>query len=394
MSFTGLYVPLVTPFTAAGELDLNALEALAHDVLVGGAAGIVALGTTAETATLTSAERQRITDVCADVCGQRGAPLIVGTGSNSTAASIDMLADLDPRVSAGLAVVPYYSRPSEDGVVEHFRQLALASAVPLLVYNVPYRTGRSLGADTLCRLAQIPNIVGFKHTVGGVDDATIAFLSAMAPDVTVLAGDDLYAGALLALGASGAILACANVATRDYADLITAWRDGPIDYARRLSNQLVPLARALFAEPNPVVIKAVLAAQGALAVPTSGYRYWPPARQPPQPLSNVAHPNETDERTGRSRSSRPDPTSDAARRQPTGDTPKRPLVHGRPPPTRRMFSDTTHRARNCLGLPATPRLSTTGVIGGGRGSPVSVTGAGDAPWAGCVGRTARDHSAW
>lgn len=264
MSLTGLFVPLITPFTATDELACGALEKLAHDVLDDGAMGIVALGTTAETATLTSAERRRIVDVCAGVCLQRGAPLIVGTGTNSTTASVDTLAELDPRVTAALAVVPYYSRPSEDGVVEHFRRLAAASPVPLLVYHVPYRTGRPLGADTLGRLARIPNVIGFKHAVGSVDEATVAFMGSMPSDVAILAGDDLYAGPLLALGATGAILACANVAARPYADLITAWRDGPIDHARRLGNRLVPLARALSAEPNPVVIKGVLAASGRI----------------------------------------------------------------------------------------------------------------------------------
>jgi 4-hydroxy-tetrahydrodipicolinate synthase len=194
MSLTGLFVPLVTPFTAADELASEALEALAHAVLDGGAAGIVALGTTAEPATLTSAERRRVVDICAGVCVERGAPLIVGTGSNSTAGSVDLLADLDPRATAALTVVPYYSRPSEEGVVEHFRRLADASPVPLLVYNVPHRTGRSLGAGTLTRLAEIPNVVGFKHAVGCIDDTTVAFMSSLPADLAVLGGDDLYTG--------------------------------------------------------------------------------------------------------------------------------------------------------------------------------------------------------
>ena len=146
MSLTGLFVPLVTPFTPTDELASDALESLAHAVLDGGATGIVALGTTGEPATLTAAERRRVVDISADVCAQRGAQLIVGAGSNATAASADLLADLDPRAAAALTVVPYYTRPSEDGVVEHFRRLAAASPVPLIVYNVPYRTGTSLGA--------------------------------------------------------------------------------------------------------------------------------------------------------------------------------------------------------------------------------------------------------
>ena len=267
MSLTGLFVPLITPFTPAGELASDALESLAQTVLDDGAAGIVALGTTGEPATLTAAERRRVVDICAGVCAERGADLIVGAGSNSTDGSIGMLGELDPRATAVLSVVPYYTRPSEDGVVEHFRRLAAASPVPLIIYNVPHRTGRPLGADTLRRLALLPNVAGFKHAVGGIDDATVEFMSDLPADVAVLAGDDLHAGTLLALGASGAILACANVATRAYADLVSAWRDGPLDVARRLNNRLVPLARALFAEPNPVVIKAVLAAQRRIPSP-------------------------------------------------------------------------------------------------------------------------------
>ncbi len=267
MELTGLFVPLITPFTAAGELAGEALEALAHDVLDGGATGIVALGTTGEPATLTSAERRRVLEICSTVCTARQASLLVGAGSNSTAASIDELAG-GSSGDAALVVVPYYTRPSEDGVVEHFRQLAAASPVPLVIYNIPYRTGRTLSADSLLRLAELPNVVGFKHAVGGVDEDTVAFMARVPDGVSVLAGDDLYAGPMLALGARGGILASANVAPQPYAELIAAWRAGaPLDQARESAHRLVPLARALFAEPNPVVIKAVLAAQGRIPSP-------------------------------------------------------------------------------------------------------------------------------
>ncbi|MCE7004718.1 4-hydroxy-tetrahydrodipicolinate synthase [Kibdelosporangium philippinense] len=279
MSLTGLFVPLVTPFTDADELAAEELEALAHGVLDDGASGIVALGTTGEPATLTAAERRKVVDICAGVCEQRGARLIIGAGSNSTEGSVDAFADLDSRVAATLTVVPYYTRPSEDGVVEHFRRLAATSPVPVIVYNVPARTGRALSADTLVRLAEIPNIIGFKHATGGIDDATVGFLSRVPSDVSVLSGDDLYTGALLALGASGAILACANVAARAYVDLIAAWRDGKVEDGRRLHNQLVPLASALFAEPNPTVIKAVLAAQGKIPTPNVRLPLLPASKQ-------------------------------------------------------------------------------------------------------------------
>ncbi|MBM7817718.1 4-hydroxy-tetrahydrodipicolinate synthase [Cellulosimicrobium cellulans] len=267
MELSGLYVPLVTPFTDDDRLDLDALATLAATVLDEGAAGVVALGTTGEPAALTRAEARQVVDVCAGVCAGRDRQLVVGTGTSSTAASVDLIADLDPRASAALVTVPAYTRPSPEGVVEHFRRLAAATPVPLVVYHVPYRTGLSLTADTLHRLADLPGVAGFKHTVGSIDDTTVAFLSTLRPDVSVLAGDDLYIGPLISLGARGAITASANVAPRAYAELVSAWRHGPAGRARTMHDALVPLTRALFAEPSPAVIKAVLAADGRIASP-------------------------------------------------------------------------------------------------------------------------------
>ncbi|WP_067698467.1 4-hydroxy-tetrahydrodipicolinate synthase [Nocardia jejuensis] len=268
MTFEGLYVPLITPFDGTGAVAETALERLAHDALDAGASGLVALGTTGEPATLTVAERRRVLDICAEVCRDRGAQLIAGAGSNATADSIRDLIELDPRADAALAVVPYYIRPSEAGVVEHFRQLAAASPVPLFIYHIPYRTSLTLSAETLCRLAELPNVAGFKYTAGGIDDTTITFLSRLPAHTAILAGDDLYAAPLLALGAVGGILACANVATAAYVELIDAWRSGAIEHARRLGNRLTPLATALFSEPNPTIVKAVLAAQGRIPTPS------------------------------------------------------------------------------------------------------------------------------
>ncbi|WP_039805388.1 4-hydroxy-tetrahydrodipicolinate synthase [Nocardia araoensis] len=267
MTLAGLFVPLVTPFTADGALAADALERLAREVLDDGATGIVALGTTGEPATLTAAERAEVIAVCARVCRERDAPLIVGAGSNSTAASVEALAGLDPRGAAALTVVPYYTRPSEAGVLAHFRELAAASPVPLIIYHIPYRTGLSLGTATLLALAGLPNVVGLKHAVGAVDEATVALMAARPAEFAVLAGDDVFAAPLLALGASGAIAASAAVHTSSFARMVGAWRTGPVDVARSLGHRLAVLSAALFAEPNPAVIKAVLAAQGRIPSP-------------------------------------------------------------------------------------------------------------------------------
>jgi 4-hydroxy-tetrahydrodipicolinate synthase len=256
----GLFVPLITPFTAAGELDPPALESLACRVLDAGADGIVALGTTAEAPVLTEAERSTVLDVCAGVCGDRAVPLIAGAGGNDTGRSVRELAALAawPEVSAALVVVPYYNRPGEAGVLAHFRALAQDSPVPLVIYNVPYRTGQQVSWPAIRELAALPQVAGVKHTVGALDADTVAMMAGRLDGFSVLAGDDLYASALLALGAAGAILASAHVCTARFAELVQAWHRGDVATARPLGHRLAGLSAALFAEPNPAVIKAVL----------------------------------------------------------------------------------------------------------------------------------------
>jgi 4-hydroxy-tetrahydrodipicolinate synthase len=265
----GLFVPLITPFTSDGEVAIGALEGLAHAVLDSGAAGLVALGTTGEPATLTAGERRAVMDACARVSRERGVPLIAGAGSNDTAGSAAALRELAhwAEVSAALTLVPYYTRPSQEGVVAHFTRLAAVSPVPLIVYNVPYRTGRPLSGQTLLRLARLPGIAGVKHAAGSVDQDTVTLMARRPADFAVLAGDDAFASPLLALGAAGGILASAHLRTSDFAALIDAWHSPNVARARELGHRLVPLSAALFAEPNPVVIKAVLHAVGMIPSP-------------------------------------------------------------------------------------------------------------------------------
>jgi 4-hydroxy-tetrahydrodipicolinate synthase len=267
--FTGLFVPLVTPFTDGGDLDSRALEDLAHRIIDAGAAGLVALGTTAETPTLTQPERAAILDICARVCRDRAAPLIAGAGSNDTRQSAAALSELAawPEISGALVVVPYYNRPGEDGVVAHFRALAPDSPVPLIIYNIPYRTGQPVSWRAMGQLARLPGVAGVKHAAGSVDRDTVAMMAEAPSGFAVLAGDDLYAPALLALGAAGAIMASANVCTAEFAALVTAWRADDATAARPLGHRLAGLAETLFAEPNPTVIKGVLHRQGHIANP-------------------------------------------------------------------------------------------------------------------------------
>lgn len=265
----GLYIPLITPFTADGEIATSALEDLAHSVLEGGAAGLVALGTTGEPAALTASERRAVLRSCARVCQEHGATLIAGAGSNDTASSAQALGELAryPGVAAALTVVPYYTRPSQAGIIAHFTRLAAGSPVPLIAYNIPYRTGVALNWRTLRALAEVPGIIGVKHAAGGIDADTVRFMAEVPAGFAVLGGDDAFLSPLLALGAAGGVLAAAHLATAHYAALIDAWRAGDVSRARSLGNRLVPLAQAVFAGPSPTVVKGVLHAQSRIPSP-------------------------------------------------------------------------------------------------------------------------------
>jgi len=269
VSLQGLYVPLITPFTAEGDLAPDVLEKLAHAVIDDGAAGLVALGTTGESPALTAAERRAVLDICARVCRERGATLIAGAGSNDTASTARALRDLAawPEVAAALTVVPYYTRPGEAGVLAHFTRLAAHSPVPLVVYHIPYRTAQPLSAAALRELGRLPNVAGIKLATGGVDGEAVDLLGDCPPGFAVLAGDDLYLSPLLALGAPGGILASAHLATRHFTELAAAWSQGDAETARPLGHALARLSAAAFAEPNPTVIKGALHAQGRIPTP-------------------------------------------------------------------------------------------------------------------------------
>jgi 4-hydroxy-tetrahydrodipicolinate synthase len=265
----GLLVPLVTPFGEDGGVDLDAVERLAAELIDDGATGVVALATTGEPTSLDAAERDAVVAACARVCGDRGATLIVGAGTNDTRDTLarhEALAAV-PGVSASLAVVPYYVRPSEAGIVRHFQYVAARSPVPVVIYNIPYRTGRGLGADSLLELAATDRVVGVKQAVGGIDADTLALLAAARDDFAVLGGDDPFIYPLVLMGGTGAIAASAHLCTSRFAAMIDCGRAGRVAEGRAHAEALLPLARALFAEPSPAVIKAALHAEGRIPTP-------------------------------------------------------------------------------------------------------------------------------
>ncbi|WP_067824867.1 dihydrodipicolinate synthase family protein [Actinomadura kijaniata] len=255
----GIHVALVTPFTSGGGIDAKSLDRLARHCLDHGASGLVALGTTGEGPLLTDAERRTVLDVCRAVAIEYGVPLTVGAGTMGTADTIAQARERALYADALLTVVPYYLRPSDDAVVDHFAAVGAAVDVPLLVYDVPYRTGKHLPAETLLRLLDLDAVTGVKHCPGGIGRDTLALL-ASGTSKAVLCGDDPYVYPMLRLGAAGAIAASACLAPAAFAALDTTC--GP-----SLHHTLVPLTEALFAEPSPAVLKACLAARGLIDDP-------------------------------------------------------------------------------------------------------------------------------
>jgi 4-hydroxy-tetrahydrodipicolinate synthase len=278
----GVYVPLVTPFDERGEVDLACVERLTAECLDAGAAGVVALATTGEATSLNADERKQVVAACARVCQDRRSQLLVGAGTNDTRTTVARHAALAEvaGVTASLAVVPYYVRPSEAAIVAHFGHVAERSPVPLVVYNIPYRTGRGLGAAALLELAATDHVIGVKQAVGGIDADTLTLLASSPDGFSVLGGDDPYLFPVVLMGGAGAISASAHLATEQFVAMIEHGLAGRLAQGRHHAEALLPLVLALFAEPSPAVIKAVLHAEGR--IPT------PDVRMPLSPASKAA----------------------------------------------------------------------------------------------------------
>jgi 4-hydroxy-tetrahydrodipicolinate synthase len=265
----GLWVPLVTPFDASDRVDLEAMQRLCHDSLRAGARGIVALATTGESTALDAEEKRAVVDACSEVCEQLGAPLIVGTGTNNTRSTVDATVALTdaPAVIAALVVVPYYVRPSDEGVLAHYRAVAQASRVPLVAYNIPYRTGKGLDAKALLELARIDNVAGVKQSVGSLDTDTLTLLANAPEGFSVLSGEDALISPILLLGGHGAISAASHLCTERFVAMVECGLADKQEDGRTHAEALLPVVKAGFAEPNPSVFKGVLHAQGRIPTP-------------------------------------------------------------------------------------------------------------------------------
>jgi 4-hydroxy-tetrahydrodipicolinate synthase len=253
----------VTPFTADGALDETRIQRLAARQIEGGVHFLVPCGTTGENPTLTAAEQRRVVELVVGVADGR-VPILAGAGGYNTRAVIAQVAEMREAGADGiLSVTPYYSRPTQEGLYRHFQAIAESTPLPIVVYNVPSRTGCNVDVDTLCRLAATPNIVGVKEASGDMTQLC-EICRRVPPDFRVLSGDDLFTVPLISVGGSGVISVTSNEVPGEMTQMVWAALNGDFDTARRLHTRLLPLMQVNFIEANPIPVKAAMAHLGLL----------------------------------------------------------------------------------------------------------------------------------
>ena len=263
-TISGSIVAIVTPMHEDGSLDLPGMRRLVDFHVQEGTDAIVVVGTTGESPTVDVEEhRELIRTVVAQAGGR--IPVIAGTGANSTAEAIELTKFAKSAgADAALSVVPYYNKPTQEGLYQHFRSIAEAVDMPVILYNVPGRTVADLGNETALRLAQIPNVVGIKDATGNIDRGSELIARAPA-GFSVYSGDDSSACALMLLGAQGNVSVVANVAPRLMHEMCTAALKGDLAKARELNFRMLGLNRQLFCEANPIPVKWACQQLGLIA---------------------------------------------------------------------------------------------------------------------------------
>jgi len=260
--FKGSIVAIVTPFKD-GKVDEDAYRELIEFQIENGTSAIVPCGTTGESATLNMEEHARVIEIAVEAVNKR-VPVIAGTGGNSTHEAIELTAHAKKvGADATLQVTPYYNKPTQEGLYQHFKAIAEAVSLPQVLYNVPGRTSVNMLPETVARLAELPEIVAIKEASGNLGQ--MAEIVRLAGDkITLLSGDDNLTLPVLAVGGTGVVSVVANIVPRDTADMVNAWQDGDIKKAKELYYKLLPLCQAMFYETNPIPVKTSLALMGKI----------------------------------------------------------------------------------------------------------------------------------
>jgi 4-hydroxy-tetrahydrodipicolinate synthase len=262
--FRGTFTALVTPFRN-GDVDLSALEKLTESQIAAGITGVVAVGTTGESPTLTEKEKEQAIDRVVKIARGRS-QVLAGTGSNSTPHAIKATQSAEKAgVDGALLVAPYYNKPSQEGLFRHFKAIAEATSLPIMLYNIPGRCAVDIGPDAVVRLAETcRNIVSIKEASGSVE--RVDELRRRLPEsFTILSGDDSLTLPFMSVGASGVVSVASNLFPSEVCALVRACESGDLKSAGRLHRKLLPLFKDLFIEPNPVPIKTALGWRGVMS---------------------------------------------------------------------------------------------------------------------------------
>jgi 4-hydroxy-tetrahydrodipicolinate synthase len=261
--FTGVGTALVTPFTKGGALDEAAVRRLGRRQIDAGIHFLCPCGTTGESPTLTDAEKLRIVEILVGEAGGR-VPILAGAGGYNTKEVIELAREMEKRGASGfLSVTPYYNKPTQEGLYQHYKAIADGTALPVIIYNVPGRTGVNVEVATLVRLAQIPNIVGVKEASGNVTQM-VDICRSVPASFLVLSGDDALTLPLMSVGGRGIVSVASNEVPAEMVQMVEAAERNDFAAARVVHNRIVALMQINFIEANPVPVKAAMAAMGLL----------------------------------------------------------------------------------------------------------------------------------
>ncbi|MFJ7726438.1 4-hydroxy-tetrahydrodipicolinate synthase [Neobacillus sp. NPDC097160] len=257
MNFGQVLTAMVTPFDQNGEVDFDATKELVNYLIANGSDGLVVAGTTGESPTLTNEEKVALFKYVVEVVDGR-VPVIAGTGSNNTRASISLTKQAEEAgVDGIMLVVPYYNKPSQEGLFQHFKAISESTILPVMLYNIPGRSVINMSVDTIVRLSMIDNIVAIKEASGNLD-AMAEIISQTPDDFSLYSGDDGLTLPVLAIGGAGVISVASHVIGNEMQEMVNSFKNGHLKDAASAHRSLLPIMKALFAAPNPTPVKAAL----------------------------------------------------------------------------------------------------------------------------------------